>query len=466
MRLTATLLLLFIYSFSFAKAPVESTVDQRVELLSIIFRLAGNPEYNMKFAKNYVKDINDYFGKYKDQPVVTFAKKLSEEKNMGFSKVMFLAANLEYKNNKFSLIAISQSTLTDKWDTEDAVKFVSLMNDFYKTTAFEVFFNQHKEVYQEATTQFDLSTTGFDQKWYLDYYGDQSVDYRTIVGLANGGANYGPSAFPAGQKKIVYAIMGSWTFDDAGKPLYPRAQYMPTLVHEFNHSFVNHVLDEDNNEKLLHTSGEILINTQKKEMKLEAYEDWKSLINESLVRASVVRYLIDHKSDDKVVQDEILEQTNKGFLWTKELVSLLGKYEASRDKYPTFKSFYPQIINFFNETARNIKKIKAAYIAKQPKIVSIYPFKNGAKDVDPSLAEMVINFDQPVTGNGYIRFGELGKEHFGITKIAGYLNNNHASKLNLSLKPATDYEFIVSGDKFKSETGYSLQDYTIKFSTK
>lgn len=35
-------------------------VDKRVELLSIVFRLAGNNEYNMDMFKNYVKDIHDY----------------------------------------------------------------------------------------------------------------------------------------------------------------------------------------------------------------------------------------------------------------------------------------------------------------------------------------------------------------------------------------------------------------------
>lgn len=356
MRRTITFLLLFISSYSFSKTPVVSTVDQRVELIGIVFRLAGNPEYNMNFAKSYVKDINDYFGKYKDQPVVSFARKLAEEKNIGFSKVMFLAVNLEFKKNQFSLIKVSESTLKDKWDMADAVKFVVLLNDFYKVSAFNKFFKRHQEMYRIATSQFDLSSTGFDPKWYLDYYGDHDMDYRSIVGLANGGANYGPSVFPLGQKKLVYAIMGSWSFDKEGNPFYPTDQYLPILIHEFNHSFVNHILDEDGNDTLMKASGEILLDAQRAEMKREAYENWESVINESIVRACVVRYLIDHKSGDKIVQNEVLTQTNKGFLWTKELVSLLGEYESSRDKYPTFKSFYPRVIAFFNETAHNIKK--------------------------------------------------------------------------------------------------------------
>ncbi|MBB5619412.1 hypothetical protein HDE69_000448 [Pedobacter cryoconitis] len=379
MKLTITFLLVLINTFSFAKPPVfsrpvpvfnktqavTSTVDRRVELLSIVFRLAGNPEYNMNFAKQYVKDINAYFGKYKDQPIISFAKKLSEEKGMGFSRVMFLAANLEFKGDQFSLIKVSKSSLAGKWEMEDALKFVKLLNDFYKTSSFEVFYKNHQSIYNVATTRFNQASASFDPNWYPAYYGDHSVDYKTVVGLANVGANYGPSVFPAGQKKIVYAIMGSWTFDETSQPLFSANDYLPTLIHEFNHSFVNHILEEDGNGKLLEASGGILLDSQRIEMKREAYEDWQSLINESLVRACVVRYLIDHKNEDKVVQAEILEQQKKGFLWTKELVMLLGEYESSRDRYPTFKSFYPRIITFFDQTAGNIKEIKAAYHAKQ-----------------------------------------------------------------------------------------------------
>ena len=89
-------------------------------------------------------------------------------------------------------------------------------------------------------------------------------------------------------------------------------------------------------------------------MKLEGYEDWHSLINESLVRSSVVRYMIDHHYNDQAVQEEIVKQTGKGFLWTKDLVALLGEYESSRNRYPTFKSFYPRIISFFDNTAHHL----------------------------------------------------------------------------------------------------------------
>lgn len=351
MKLTFAFCLLFICSFASAKKNVESTIDKRVELMSIVFRLAGNPEYNMKMAKNYVADIHSYFDVYKNDPLIIYAKELADQKNIGFSKVMFLAVNLEFVKNRFSFIKESESSLTGKWDTENAVKFVALLNDFYVRSKFEVFFKAHEKLYAEATSQFNQSISEFDQQWYLDYYGDQQVEYKIIIGLSDGGANYGPSVKPVGKKKLVYAIMGSWTFDDSGKALFSKEVYLSYLIHEFNHSFVDHLLEDTNIETQLKPSGEILLEKEKNNMKLEGYEDWHSLINESIIRASVVRYMIDHKNKDEAVQEEIQKQTQKGFLWTKDLVSLLGEYESSRKTYPNFKSFYPRIISFFNTTA-------------------------------------------------------------------------------------------------------------------
>jgi hypothetical protein len=354
MKLKITLLL-FCFSLSaFAKEKVVSTVDQRVELLAVIFRLAGNPEYNMHFAKNYVADIHTYFDSYSSHPAILFAKQLAADKNIGFSKVMYLAVAMTYKDGHFALASQSENSLAGKWHQEDAVKLVQLADEFYQATKFETFFKAHHEMYLHATTEFNNSLASFDEDWYFNYYGDHEVQYHVILGLSDGGGNYGPAYTPPGQKRQVYAIMGSWTFDQSGTALFPQDIYLSYLVHEFNHSFTDHLLMEDGNEAALQASGEKLLAAEREAMDKEGYDDWHSLINESLVRASVVRYMMDHHAPDQDVQAEIQKQTTKGFLWTKAMVALLGEYESSRDKYPTFKSFYPRVITFFDNTATQI----------------------------------------------------------------------------------------------------------------
>ena len=54
---------------------VTVSVDPRVELMSILFRLAGNPEYNQGRVPSYVQDVESHFGRFRDHPVVKLAKR-------------------------------------------------------------------------------------------------------------------------------------------------------------------------------------------------------------------------------------------------------------------------------------------------------------------------------------------------------------------------------------------------------
>ena len=56
---------------------LRAKVDERVELLSIVFHLAGNPEYNMGRLDGYTGEIDRYFGPYKQHAAVVLAKRSS-----------------------------------------------------------------------------------------------------------------------------------------------------------------------------------------------------------------------------------------------------------------------------------------------------------------------------------------------------------------------------------------------------
>src|SRR6266705_4984051 len=87
-------LILFFARLTLGEPTLEPHVDPRVELLSIVFRLAGNSEYNMSPLKTYTADIDAYFSPYKDHPAVTLARKLASERDVGFDAVMGMSVRL------------------------------------------------------------------------------------------------------------------------------------------------------------------------------------------------------------------------------------------------------------------------------------------------------------------------------------------------------------------------------------
>ena len=97
MRSAASIILLILLSFSaFSQlSPVTPKVDERTELLSIVFRLAGSEEYVNNAIPGYVKDIDTWFAPYKEGDVIKYAQKLGKTNGDSFDAVMSMAGKGE-----------------------------------------------------------------------------------------------------------------------------------------------------------------------------------------------------------------------------------------------------------------------------------------------------------------------------------------------------------------------------------
>jgi hypothetical protein len=101
----------------------------------------------------------------------------------------------------------------------------------------------------------------------------------------------------------------------------------------------------------LQPAGEKLYAAKALAMKRIGYQNWQSLMYESVVRACVASY-IRNSFEPEYLQNYLDQEAGCGFVWTKELSNLLRTYEANRDKYPTFESFFPEFVDFLNDYTR------------------------------------------------------------------------------------------------------------------
>ncbi|MCD1116695.1 DUF4932 domain-containing protein [Chryseobacterium turcicum] len=460
--------ILLISILNFSQEKLTPKVDERVEIVSIVFRLAGAEEYSQNYNKKYTTDINTYFEPYKNSEIIEFIKENRNKNGLGYDAVMSMALHLSFKKGKFSQIKEKVNSLDKRWEKVDKKQFVSLLNQFYKKTNFQQFFNNHSGDYQKAESEYQMTILyDFNQDWYSKFYGKKAnEDYKIILGYGNGGGNYGIKTHPEKQKEIVNAVVGIWSFDKEGNVKFDKNEFQPLLIHEFNHSFVNYILEMNENASKLKNSGEIIYALVKEDMESQAYGNWETMINESLVRAAVIQYMMDNKYSQKDIDEEILIQEKRKFLWMKELVDLLGKYKNDRKKYPSLESFYPEIISFYNQLSPKMSTLISDYEKKQPKVVSISPDIWNKNDVDPAIKEITINFDREMAESSSINMGSTGKEHFPLTKNEGFVNNHRGIKLLTEMKPNTEYEFVFTDSRFKSKEGYPLKETVIKFKTK
>jgi hypothetical protein len=63
--------------------------------LSIVFRLAGNPEYSQGRVASYTKAVDEHFQPYKDHAVVRHARRLRGARGIGFDAVAGFAVHLD-----------------------------------------------------------------------------------------------------------------------------------------------------------------------------------------------------------------------------------------------------------------------------------------------------------------------------------------------------------------------------------
>lgn len=352
MRKCTTLLALLIACL-FAKAQsIIPQVNENVELMSILSRMAGFPEYNMDMAGQYIKDMDNYFKDNTEHQAVHYMKELRNKYGISYDAVMSMAVHLDNRNGTLSLIEEDIPTLEKRWKNVDKDEFLSYLNNFYKDTKFNEFFRSHKDLYEKGLKSYqDNVINHFDIDWYSDFYGNEPQEtFSVIIGFCNGGGNYGVNRQITGKMKEVFAIVGYYV-DKKETPMYSK-EYLPTLIHEFNHSFINHYLDENKYPiyvKQLEPAATNLFISSHWSMSKQAYGNWKTMINESLVRAAVICYMLDNEYEPEEIRNVLLEQVQRNFRWMPELVSLLRKYEKKQSKYGNFEKFYPNIIKFFKE---------------------------------------------------------------------------------------------------------------------
>ena len=467
MKLISTLFFSFITIFCLGQTTnilEKPKVDKRVELLSIVFRLAGSQEYSSEDFKLYTDKIEDYYSPYKNHELIDFIKELrKKEAGVGYDAVMKMAIHLDNQLNP--LVEFTDEIPDKRWGKDNADKFVRLLKKFYKDTNSKKFFNENSSFYTEINKRFLPVYEHLDLNWYTQFYGKEPNEEFIIVnGLGNGGGNYGPSIeLPNGERK-VYAIMGTWETDSLNMAKFTLDYHFPTLLHEFNHSFVNYLLEK--NPEPYRKSGEKIFEFVKSDMESQAYRSWETMFNEALVRTAVIKYMKDHNFDEKIINEEIIRQKNRGFVWIEQLLSELEKYDNSRDIYPTLESYMPNIAKAYITYANEIEDYIKEYDEGRPKVISIDEFKNGDQEVSGSLNHVTINFDKPLLGKGQsVSYGD-DKNAVPKFKSLKYSEDKKTIIIEWELEDNKNYEFVLTGLAFKTPDGISMNDYKIKFKTK
>ena len=334
------------------QAHVDVEVSETVELMSILSRTAGFHEYNMDLGCQYIDDVDAWFAPFKQHPMVSYYKGLKDNYGIGFNAPASLAISLEIDGGKIKMVG-KKELLDNRWFNVDLDDFVARLNQFYTDTRFHEFYQQHQSFYNKVLREYETNVMQyFHQDWYARFYGEEpSENYGVIIGFTNGGENYSADRQMAGKPRETYSICGYWVHPQMGSVMDPqnaKKHAAPIVIHEFNHAFVNPLIEKEKNAKLLGDIPQRLLDQNYDIMRQQAYPEGTIVFNETVVRAATILYLMENGYSSQEVRNELNDQLSCGFNWMPEVVAALRDYTANRKKYPTLNDYYPQIAKVLN----------------------------------------------------------------------------------------------------------------------
>jgi hypothetical protein len=200
----------------------------------------------------------------------------------------------------------------------------------------------------------------------------------------------------------------------------------------------------------------------------QAYRCWKTVVDESVVRATSVAWA---RANLPAADARHAEQTERGrgFFWTVELADSLEVWRAARPSDASWEANVDQLGRWFEALGDRLPAMRAAYEASRPKIVAS-SIPDAATEVDPATTLFVVTFDRPMARGWSIQpvqgdTGPLAVPAFRAPRMSA---DSLRFEVEMELTPGTAYGFALNaafGGSFRSAEGVPLVQTTLRFHT-
>lgn len=330
---------------------INVIIDPRMELLAVVQALGTYDQQfdlitNMSF--NYKDDIMKYFSNFSKHEAV---KQFDSMSRSGFSfdapptAMLYLSnpLNLEVKKD-------FDDEIKSRATKESLNKLAKELKNFGVDTKFQEFFKSHMDFYNSVVEKNAEVMGNSNYISYLEqYYGMKQNSYNIILAPMFHSGGFGPKIEAENGLYDVYSIEGPNSLKGNIPMFGDKEGFKYLALHEFSHSFVNS-LTEENLEEV--NKYKKLYEPIQDKMVKQAYSRWDISVNEHIVRAVVARITYIN-SGSQEYEKVIAYEKDRGFLYIDELVKKLEEFEKNRDKYKSFKEFYPELIKVFDKILKD-----------------------------------------------------------------------------------------------------------------
>jgi hypothetical protein len=325
-------------------------VFPQVELISIVQTVSHYPEtfafLMAKDSSDYARDAARHFAPYRDHPAVRMLDKLSLQPGMlnfsAPSNIMLLAdESLCVRND----IEKDEFVISRAGGIDSLSLLLELLRDFAVRSSFSDFFAGHREFYLSLAEQAKTSMGPMNYIAELEnFYGSSQRSYNIVLVSLYGSVGFGNSLLHNDQKREIYNTMGPRAVKD-GKPFFGDGEYLKHMIrHEFSHPYINPMTEKywdlikDRN-----SNYDAIPEVARKGV----CGDWQECINEFVIRAITTH--LAYCESAEAGERAYARESGRGVIWLDELLKNIRLYESGRNTFPTFDSFYPKILEVFQD---------------------------------------------------------------------------------------------------------------------
>jgi hypothetical protein len=432
--------------------PIEVRVDPRVELFTLVARLAEYDEYNMPSSRSaYSARAEKYFAPHRNHAAVKMARKLRYDVGIGFDAVTTLAVHVKDAKMLEELVPFSPlpKRVSARWTPATARAFVASLRSFVKDTNFDRFMKSERAYFAQVVGPLSrlINDNGVASKIY-DFYGFRPVKPPVaIVGLLCGGGNYGVSVeYGAGVFEML-PILGASGFDSKGVPSFSESE-LPLVIHEFSHAFVNHLVDDymvELSPRMRKYFPKLL-----QSFKAGAYGAEDAILYETFVRICV-QYLMDSHFSKEVANQNLIEDRQRGFLWVGDIVPELHRYSENRARYKKLVHFFPELVKKFVQ----VTQYPDALYRRCPEILDIKTeWSDGGGDVE--LVKISVRYSMPMDVKS--RGMSFDPQDIEVVEKTQFADDGMSSILVVKVKKGKSYKLQLNaqGWGYVSQSGYPV----------
>ena len=321
--------------------------SEAVELICLVFRLMGAPEYNTCRVPLVYESADTYFASMKDHAAITLARECRQT-GVAYDAVTAFGIHLVISDQgviSFNPNYVEGSdTSFDRWTSQQKNDMLEALNDFYKESHFHAWFMSMAPYRQEALASFN-SASAIDHDWYNSFFGPiDNLSTQVILSFFIGNNNNGLSTNLVSGGKLLSPVMGCLYQNNTGKILFTDDGSI--LVHEFCHPYCNPLIAKYWDS--IKDKSNAVFQTVQTQMSNQAYGNAQTMMKETFVRASTIRYFMSHASNQST-ESRIQSEENRGFLMVRTLVDALDEREQEISTYPTMDDFMPKIVQAIND---------------------------------------------------------------------------------------------------------------------